>query len=497
MKKTAAFLLLITALLFVFCAVASAGPTNPNRQKIVNALKRYEKASAQKSEGAKGQSEVEIELSVDGTCSVGEELTFSLAITGIPSDQNVSFAGWIYESDYDPDPMGCSYFYQVDNATGKTSDSFSYRFLYAGEYLFVFNIVDNATNNVIQQRAEIITISGDYTLGDKIQEIVNECRDSSKWQFALNLYNWLINHLSYDDSFTYYGPDAMIRGSGVCDSYSKSYVLLCREAGIPIERATSDTHAWNNIQLDGEWYQLDATWDDNGTVTNGNENHDFFCLNSNIMQSVAEHTPDAYTGEHTYSCTALDDNYFIYKGLWRNWGVSREDDYGNLIFISYPNLIAEKFDQGVTDWQCSYRINGAYRIRDKLLIFAIQKEGVTLADGGPVLVTATYSDDNYTFALRGWNIQNPGIIALPSDVETVEGYAFQGVDASTVTIPPQLRSVGAKAFANSQVRTVFFSDQNVQLDDSAFDGCARLIFVTDNQDAIAYAARHGHLVIAP
>ena len=499
MKKTAAFLLLITALLFVFCAAASAGPTNPKRQRVLESIRRYQKASAQKSRGTKAQSPVEIDLSVSGTRAVGETLTFSANISGLSAEQKVSFVGWIVESDYDPDSTGCSFYHEVANATGMTEDSFSYQFLYAGEYLVIFSVNDASTENeeVIEQISEVITISGDYTLGDKIQEIVDECRTASTWQFALNMYNWLINHLEYDNNLEYYGPDAMIRGTGVCDSYSKSFMLLCRKAGIPVERATSITHAWNNLQLDGEWYQVDATWDDHGTVTGGSENHEFFCLNSEIMNSIKDHSPDEYTGSHTYRCTSLEDNYYIYKGLWREWGVRKSTGQGESVFIPYTDLVTEAFNRGNVVWNCTDRINGSYYIRDRLLVYAIQREGAVLEDGGPVLVKAVYHKDYYTFSIRGWNIPNPGVLSLPSGVETVEEYAFQGVNASTVTMPPELRTVGAKAFADSQVRTVYFSGQDVLLDSSAFDGCERLIFVTDNLSAIDYADEHGYLVISP
>ncbi len=120
-----------------------------------------------------------------------------------------------------------------------------------------------------------------------------------------------------------------------------------------------------------------------------------------------------------------------------------------------------------------------------------------LENGGPVLVKAIYNNDGYTFSITGWNIPDAGLLALPADAETIEEQAFLGMDASIVTLPPQLDTVEAKAFADSRIRTVYFSDRDVEIADDAFDGCERLIFVTDNQDAIDYAAAHGYLVIAP
>ena len=41
--------------------------------------------------------------------------------------------------------------------------------------------------------------------------------------------------------------------------------MVCQELGIPCVLASSQTHMWNNVKMDdGEWYNLDLTWDDSG-----------------------------------------------------------------------------------------------------------------------------------------------------------------------------------------------------------------------------------------
>ena len=54
-------------------------------------------------------------------------------------------------------------------------------------------------------------------------------------------------------------------GRGVCETYAKTYQLLCQYAGIPTLFVTGyagEPHAWNLIYLDGEWVGVDVTWDD-------------------------------------------------------------------------------------------------------------------------------------------------------------------------------------------------------------------------------------------
>ena len=61
----------------------------------------------------------------------------------------------------------------------------------------------------------------------------------------------------------------------VCDGYSQAYVYLLQQCGINAAvivgvagNDMSDTggHAWSVVQLDGEWYEVDSTWDDAGTL---------------------------------------------------------------------------------------------------------------------------------------------------------------------------------------------------------------------------------------
>ena len=104
------------------------------------------------------------------------------------------------------------------------------------------------------------------TLDEIVTDIVNECRVAGDdWNTALKLHDWLTHHAYYDNTYTNYGPDGvLVKGTGVCDSYSKAYLFLLRKAGIDAERIISDSmnHAWNLVCFDGTWTHVDVTWDD-------------------------------------------------------------------------------------------------------------------------------------------------------------------------------------------------------------------------------------------
>lgn len=57
-----------------------------------------------------------------------------------------------------------------------------------------------------------------------------------------------------------------LQARAVCEGYSKAFKLLCDRAGIPCRTvygvADGENHSWNYVELKGQWYLVDSTWDD-------------------------------------------------------------------------------------------------------------------------------------------------------------------------------------------------------------------------------------------
>ena len=86
----------------------------------------------------------------------------------------------------------------------------------------------------------------------------------------LTEYDMTVEYITaYDDleyyeqsSFTQSAYSALIGGSTVCSGYSQAFTLLCNATGIESLAVTSKTHAWNRVMINGYWYNVDVTWDD-------------------------------------------------------------------------------------------------------------------------------------------------------------------------------------------------------------------------------------------
>ena len=82
---------------------------------------------------------------------------------------------------------------------------------------------------------------------------------------------------------------AIVERVAVCDGYALAFAYICQEAGIPCYVLMGDavtaegetrTHAWNIVQLeDGNWYEIDTTWNDNSRG-----DHKYFCIPSSEME---------------------------------------------------------------------------------------------------------------------------------------------------------------------------------------------------------------------
>lgn len=59
---------------------------------------------------------------------------------------------------------------------------------------------------------------------------------------------------------------ALVEGRMVCEGYSKAIVYLCHCVGINATTVSgyseNERHMWNAVQIENEWYMLDATWND-------------------------------------------------------------------------------------------------------------------------------------------------------------------------------------------------------------------------------------------
>ena len=140
---------------------------------------------------------------------------------------------------------------------------------------------------------------------------------------ALVVHDYLVQNCEYDYERYSANPDsvpaishtaygALVEKIAVCDGYGKAYAYIMKDKlGIPCELVSSDTmhHAWNLIQIGGEWYHVDATWDDPTWDNIGRVVHSYFLLSDTAIGD-ATHKHNGWETTRTANSTLYDSEYW-------------------------------------------------------------------------------------------------------------------------------------------------------------------------------------------
>ncbi len=500
-RRTVFIVLLIMIILFVCGTALAGGQTNPRRKHVEETIEWKNEKQIPGLFRASGPS---LAIICDTKPTLAAPGRFTVTV-----NNGGDYADWRYEygiTDTGRDPDGYIFF------SAKTDSNIFEDFVFytAGDYelvVFLYRKDDLKNHVAIQTYSFKVKPIDDYpTLEEKAQGIVSECRVAGKqWQTALNLHNWLTHHIYYDKQYEYYGADVLFRGKGVCDSYSKAFKLLCNTAGIAVERVTSSAqnHAWNVIQFDDVWYQVDVTWDDPSGATeavSGQEHCEYYCLSDDVM--FLDHT--RYDVTYDPGCPSMAMNYHIKTNTWQTFG--KYNERGDTIEAFFLNAMSQGYANPefyLGDWEWYYPGNGygyaMSAVRYEIYVAGLRQKNWMLGeDPLKVNIQLNHADRFVSLDAR-WDIPETGILTLPPIIKSIGDNAFEQTNATTVIIPDGCTKIGAEAFKDSSVRTMDVPASVTIIADNAIDGCKQIIFILHEADSdFAESVRQkGHLVAEP
>ena len=123
-------------------------------------------------------------------------------------------------------------------------------------------------------------------------------------QKVRTLHDWVVKNTVYDtanyNAGTVPAIDHTAEGvfknhTAVCDGYSYAFQELCEAAGIQCNVVTgfatnntgqTQSHAWNQIIVNGTWYNVDVTWDDPviaGVTDDSNLRYTYFMVPNSVL----------------------------------------------------------------------------------------------------------------------------------------------------------------------------------------------------------------------
>lgn len=212
----------------------------------------------------------------------------------------------------------------------------------------VYSIYDifprySISTNEIPQAKEI------YERGiQKALRLVDDTMNDA--QKALIIHDYIINSAVYpklniengqvtnDDDMFHCAYGFFYNKTIVCAGYTLSYSAILKRLNIPCKYVVSNEmgHAWNAVQIDGNWYNVDLTFDDiaqQGQKAPGLLVHNCFLKSDEAMKTSKCFWHSGMLHYSGVTCTDTKfDNYF-----WNDVNTSIYADNGDYIYAKYTS----------------------------------------------------------------------------------------------------------------------------------------------------------------
>ena len=181
------------------------------------------------------------------------------------------------------------------------------------------------------------------SVNDKIDEIMTEVNKlDSDYEKELYIHDYIIENTEYDISTLEKMGDTvysvLVSGKSICEGYARTVQILLDKLGIENYLVTGDTesdgeilpHMWNIVNIDGDNYHLDVTWDDL------NDEFDTVYFYFNVTDEYISR--DHYKiNPQNNNCNSTKSNYFVKE----NTLVYTYKGYINLVQQSVDALLKD------------------------------------------------------------------------------------------------------------------------------------------------------------
>ena len=150
----------------------------------------------------------------------------------------------------------------------------------------------------------------------RVNEMTAGLEGKSDYEKSRILHDRLCETVTYaytDNDQSVFG--SLLEGQSVCAGYARAYQLLLQRVGVPAFCVTgysrAQPHAWNLVQLDGEWYYTDVTWDDQ----TDNGGCIYYTYLNNTYNQISETHIAVNFAEYLPHSTATAANFYVKNGL--------------------------------------------------------------------------------------------------------------------------------------------------------------------------------------
>ncbi len=156
-------------------------------------------------------------------------------------------------------------------------EGYSYKYYESGEIVEILLQYNELANDLETHRNAFWNV---------VNTIVSEAqKEPTVEQQERYVHDRLVNMITYDIEapFNQSAYSALVNQNTVCAGYAKSFQLILQQLGIPtyyvVGESESQEHAWNIVYVNGQYRNVDLTWDD----TSG-DTYRYFNVSDAILQ---------------------------------------------------------------------------------------------------------------------------------------------------------------------------------------------------------------------
>lgn len=145
--------------------------------------------------------------------------------------------------------------------------------------------------------------------------LIQQLQGRSDYAKVKGVYDYLIDRTAYNYSHMNTTIHELLRDrKAVCEGYARATQYLLTKLGVEciyvVGNSRNESHAWNIVNVDGLYYQLDTTWGD-PLNDDGSQTKNYGYLLITDEECRREHTADWAIYP---TCTSTYHNYFAYEG---------------------------------------------------------------------------------------------------------------------------------------------------------------------------------------
>lgn len=258
---------------------------------------------------------------------------------------------------------------EIPSLTQKELSAVFEALLYDNPYLFFIgrNCTITTTGTKSYFNAEYVMTAAEYSsrkqaLEGKADKIAAGFSNKDRFDAELYIHDTIIDTCAYsntgaEDESSAYG--ALVTGAAACEGYAKAAKLLLDLAGTDCfvlggmaknAHGGYESHMWNMVNIDGDFYHLDTTWDDPVSQGESKANDPVYAY-FNITDTEIGTTHKDFSS--LYPCTATAANYFVKKGL-------QFDDYSTEVKAAIAQGVAAAAEAGRTSIEIKFESTAAY-----------------------------------------------------------------------------------------------------------------------------------------